>query len=67
MALPALNFLSHLKFFKVREITVLKYGFLMLLEPFPNKVILDPDFTDKAVVQCGVSVKKNIFVDADNL
>ena len=39
----------------------------MLLESFPNKVIIDTDFKDKAVVQCDVSVKKNIFVDADNL
>ena len=39
MALPAHNFLSHLQFFKVGEIKVLKYGHLMRPSgAFPDKV-----------------------------
>ena len=37
MALPVYNFLSHLHFFKVTEIMLLKYGNLML----PARDILD--------------------------
>ena len=59
MALPAHNFLSHLQFFKVGEIMVLKYGHLMLPSGvFPDKVSPDIDFTGEAVVQCDVPVVK---------
>ena len=58
MALLAHNFFSHFQFFKVIEIIVWKYGHLMLPEAFPDKVTPDIDFTDEAVVQCDVIVKK---------
>ena len=59
MALPAHNFLSHLQFFKVSEIMVSKYGHLLLPSgAFPDKVTIDIDFTDEAVVQCDVPVVK---------
>ena len=37
---------------------VSKYGHLMLPGAFSDKVILDIDFTDEVVVQCGVPVVK---------
>ena len=61
MALLAHNFLSHLQFFKVVEITVSKHGHLMLPGAFPDKVTSDLDFTDEAVVQCDVTFVKYIF------
>ena len=58
MALPVENVLCHLHFFKVGEITLLKYGHLMLPGTFPHKVTPDIDFIDEAVVQCYVPVVK---------
>ena len=40
------------------EIMVSKYGYLMLLGAFPDKVIADIDFKDETVVQCDVTVSK---------
>ena len=58
MVPSAHNVLSHLQFFKVSEIMVLKYGDLMLPGAFPDKVTADIDDTDEAVVQCDVTVVK---------
>ena len=58
MPLSTHKFLSHLKFFKVGEIMVSKYGHLMLPGAFPDKVNPDIDFIDEAVVQCDLPVVK---------
>ena len=57
--------MSHLHFFKVGEIiTWAKYEYLILLGAFPDKVTLDIDFTNEAVVQCNVpGVKKTVVGD----
>ena len=52
------NFLSHLQFFKVGKIMVSKYGHLMPLGAFTDKITPDTDFTDEAVVECDVPVVK---------
>ena len=44
--------------FKVGEIMVSKYGYMMLSGVFPDKVTPDIDFTDEAVVQRDVPVVK---------
>ena len=66
---PAHNVLSHLEFFKVGEIMVSKYGYLMLPGPFLDKVTSDIDFTDGVIVQCSLlcSSCKNTFVGVGNL
>ena len=40
------------------KIIVSEYGRLMLAGVFPDKMTPDIEFTDKAVVQCDVSVVK---------
>ena len=57
--------MSHLQYFKVVEITVPKYWYLMLPVAFLDKFAVD--FTDRAVVQCDASVVKIFFVGARNL
>ena len=52
MALSVHNFLSHLLFFKVREIMLSRYGHLMLPGAFPGKATADIDFIEESVVQC---------------
>ena len=42
--------LSHLQFFKMGEITVLKYGHLMLPGVFSDKAAPNIHFTDEGVV-----------------
>ena len=46
---------------------LLKYGDFMLPGAFSDKVNLDIDFIDEAVVQCYVPVVKNTFVGVGNL
>ena len=59
MALPARNSLSHLQLLKVGEKMLSKYGHLMLPSGTSiDKVNLGINFTDEAVVQCGVAVVK---------
>ena len=54
MALPIHNPLSRLHFFKLGEIMLSKYGYLMLPGAFPDKATLNIDFIDESVVQCYV-------------
>ena len=56
--MSARNVLSHLQFFKVCEIMVLKYGHMILPGAFPDKVTPDINFTDEIVAQCYVPVVK---------
>ena len=49
LALSARNVLSHLQFFKVCEIMVLKYGHMMLPGAFSDKVTPDINFTNEIV------------------
>ena len=60
MALPARNSLSHLQLLKVGEKMLSKYRHLMLPSgTFAGKVNhLGINFTDEAIVQCGVAVVK---------
>ena len=62
------SFLSPLQFFKVGEImTLAKYEQLMLPGASADKVTPDNDFTDQAVVQCGILVLKHPLVGDGNL
>ena len=45
-------------FLKVGEIIVQKYGYFILPGVFPDKIVLDIDFTDERVVPCDVQVLK---------
>ena len=44
-----------------QKMTWVKYKHSMLQGVFPNKVTLDTDFTDEAVVQCEVLVIKILY------
>ena len=50
LRLLAHNFLSHLRFFEVGEIMVLKDWHLMLPRAFPDNFTIDVHFLDEAVV-----------------
>ena len=62
MAPPAHNFLVHLKFFKMGKIILSKYEDLMLPRIFPDKVTLDIDCTDEAVVECDFPIVEIILL-----
>ena len=62
MAPPTHNFLVYLKFLKMGKIILSKYEHLMLPRTFPDKVTLDIDCTDKAVVECDFPIAEIILL-----